>query len=96
MATGKSDPKEIKERAVRLVSEAKAEDPGASMPQLFSRIGSRLGVSKDTLRTSWRQAQVDEGRLPGISTEEKKRIEELEAEVKEWAVLNFVDSVLAG
>jgi transposase len=43
-------PPELRERAMRLVSEARQQDPELSMHQAVARIGSRVGVNVDTLR----------------------------------------------
>ena len=43
-------PKEVRERAIRLVLEAREEDPDLSLNAAVERIGPRLGVNKDTLR----------------------------------------------
>jgi transposase-like protein len=43
-------PKEVRERAIRLVLEAREADPGLSLNAAVERIGPRLGVNKDTLR----------------------------------------------
>ena len=43
-------PQELRERAMRLVNEAMAEDPGLSLNGAVVRIGPRVGVVPDTLR----------------------------------------------
>ncbi len=43
-------PNELRERALRLVSEAMAEDPNLSLNGAVLRIGPRVGVVPDTLR----------------------------------------------
>src|ERR1700710_116412 len=75
-------PPELRERAQRLVAEARAEDPSLSMHQAVLRIGPRVGVNRDTLRGWCTQAAIDAGVRPGVSTAEAGRVKELEREVK--------------
>jgi transposase len=56
----------------------------------FKRVGDQLGVNAETLRVWVRQAQVDSGTRPGVSTEDHKRIKELEAENKELRRANAI------
>ena len=42
-----------------------------------------MGIDPETLRTWVSQAEIDEGHRPGVTTDEAKRIAELEHEVKE-------------
>jgi len=90
MAYKSKYPQELKERSVRLVDEARVGDPDLSLNKAFERIAARVGVGKDALRGWWRQAQVDSGKAPGVSTEEKRKIKELEAEVKELKRANEI------
>ncbi|MGO3366258.1 transposase [Agrococcus casei] len=76
-------PPELRERAIRLVQEARKEDPELSMHQAVVRVGQRVGVNSDTLRGWFKQAQVDSGERPGVTTTDAKRIKDLEAEVRE-------------
>jgi transposase len=48
-------PQELRERVMRLVSEARQEDPELSVHQAVVRIGSRVGVNAHTLRGWCRQ-----------------------------------------
>ncbi len=68
---------------MRLVAEARQEDPELSMHQAVLRIGSRVGVNADTLRGWCKQADIDTGRRPGTTTSDAVRIKQLEAEVRE-------------
>ena len=63
-------PQELRERAVRLVLEAREQDEGLSLNAAVLRIGPRVGVVADTLRGWCRQAEIDVGRRPGVSTSE--------------------------
>ena len=55
-------PQELRERAVRLVHEAREQDPGLSVNAAVVRIGTRVGVNADTLRGWVKQADIDAGR----------------------------------
>jgi len=50
-------PNELRERAHRLVVEAREQDPGLSLNAAVLRIGPRVGVNPDTLRGWCRQAE---------------------------------------
>lgn len=83
-------PDELRERAVRLVLEARGEDEKLSLNAAVQRIGPRLGVNPDTLRTWAKQTEIDTGRRPGVTTSDAKRIRELEAEVRELKRANEI------
>ena len=83
-------PNELRERAQRLVHEARLEDPDLSLNAVVRRIGPRVGVQPDTLRGWCKQADIDAGRRPGTTTEEASRIKELEREVKELKRANEI------
>lgn len=61
-------PQELRERAMRLVAEARREDPGLSVNQAVIRIGQRTGVKPDTLRGWLKQTEIDAGERPGTTT----------------------------
>ncbi len=90
-------PPELRERAQRLVAEAREQEPGLSMNAAVLRIGPRLGVNPDTLRGWVKQADIDTGKRPGTSSAEATRVKALEQEVRElkraneilWAASSF-------
>ena len=49
----------------------------------IARVGQRLGINTETLRSWVNMAEVDSGQMPGTTTEDKKRITEPEREVRE-------------
>lgn len=83
-------PQELRERAMRLVQEARKEDPELSVNQAVIRIGQRVGVNPDTLRGWVKQAQIDAGERPGTTTDDASRIKQLEAENRELKRANEI------
>jgi transposase-like protein len=83
-------PAELRERAVRLVLEAREQEPELSLNAAVVRIGERVGINKDTLRGWCRQSEIDVGRRPGITTDERARIKQLEREVHELKRANEI------
>ncbi len=75
---------------MRLVQEARKEDPELSVNQAVIRIGQRVGVNPDTLRGWVKQAQIDAGERPGTSTDDASKIKQLEAEVRELKRANEI------
>ena len=74
-------PDELRERAVKMVLEVRQRD-GRGRGEL-ARVGRQLGVHPEALRGWVKQAEVDDGTRPGATTEDQKRIAELEREVRE-------------
>ena len=83
-------PQELRERSVRLVAEARAEEPGLTVTAAVKRIGVRVGVNPDTLRGWVTRAEIDAGQRPGVSSDEKARIKALEREVRELKRANEI------
>jgi transposase-like protein len=83
-------PNELRERAIRLVNEARAEEPSLSLNAAVQRIAPRVGVVPDTLRGWCKQALIDAGQAPGTTTADVKRIKDLEREVKELKRANEI------
>jgi transposase len=81
-------PPELRERAVRMVQET-IEQTGERFG-VITRVARQLGVGSESLRGWVRQAEVDGGRRPGITTEERRRIAELEGEVRELRRANEI------
>jgi transposase len=55
-----------------------------------SRVGQQLDINVDTLRGWVAQAEIDAGRRPGVSTDDRTRIAELEREVRELRRANAI------
>ena len=79
---------EVKQRAVRLLLEARGEHP--SEWAATCSIATKIGCTPDTLRTWVRQFERDSGERPGTTTDEKKRIKELERENRELQRANEI------
>ena len=78
MSAPRKYPDELRERAVRLVLEAK-KDP-ESRVGVCRRVGEQLGINPETLRGWVAQAEVDAGDRPGTTTSDAQRLAELERE----------------
>ncbi len=83
-------PQELRERAIRLVVEARAQEPSLSLTAAVGRIGPRVGVNSDTLRGWCKQADIDSGRVPGVTTDDAKTIKELQRENRELKRANEI------
>ena len=82
-------PPELRERAVRMVAEVRPEYP-SDWPAICA-VASRLGIgSAETLRKWVRQAEVDAGTRPGISSEEPAEIKRLRRENAELRRANEI------
>jgi transposase len=81
-------PPEIRERAVRLVFEHEHEYP--SQWKAICSIAEKSNLNRETLRQWVRQAERDEGRRPGLTTDERERLRDLEREVKELRRANEI------
>ena len=81
-------PAELRERAVRMVLET-FEQSGQRVG-VITRVARQLGIGPESLRTWVRQAEVDGGRRPGITTAEAQRIAQLERENRELRRANEI------
>jgi transposase len=78
----------MRERAVRLVFEQ--QDQHASQWAAIVSIAEKMGCSSEALRKWVRQAQRDTGQRPGLTTNERERMKELEREVRELKRANEI------
>ena len=74
-------PPELRERAVRMVLET-IEQTGERTGAV-TRIARQLGIGVESLRQWVRQAEIDRGNRAGLTTEERRRMVELERENRE-------------
>jgi transposase len=97
-STSKRYPVELRERAVRMVAEVRGEHD--SEWAAMRRVADLLGIgTPETVRKWCRQAQVDAGARPGVSSEdsaELKRLKRENAELKRAnAILKAASSFFA-
>ena len=89
MARPSKYPLELRERAVRMVLESKADYP--SEYEAIRSISAKLGItSPESLRKWVRQAEVDGGARPGKTSQEIAEIRELKKEVAELRRANEI------
>jgi len=82
-------PKELRDRAVRMVLETKSEYPTEFTA--ITSIAKKLGIgSPETLRKWVRRAEIDSGHRPGITTEESEQIKALKRENAELRRANEI------
>jgi transposase len=81
---------EMRERAKRMVRQARAEEPGLSVNAACKRIGPQLGILPDTLRGWCRQADIDDGITPGVTSAESEELKRLRRENAELRRANEI------
>ncbi|WP_229738471.1 IS3 family transposase, partial [Isoptericola cucumis] len=87
-------PDELRERAIRMAVDLR-RDPETKTGAL-RRVGEQLGIHPETLRNWVRQAEVDEGYLPGTTTSDAQRLAELERENRELRRANHILRTASG
>lgn len=91
MARPSKYPRELRERAARMVTEAVAAGEYPSEFEAIRTIAGRLGIgSPETVRKWIRQAQVDGGTRPGKTTAQIAEIKELKRELAELRRANEI------
>ena len=88
MPAPKKYPDELRERATRLVIDAR-RDP-ASAVGAIRRIADQLGVHPEALRSWVKKAEIDAGERPGTTSADAERISVLEREVRELRRANQI------
>jgi transposase len=79
---------EVRERAVRMVREHESEH-GSQWGAIRS-MAEKLGCTAETLRRWVRQSERDTGVRPGLTTDERLRLKELERENRELKRANEI------
>jgi len=79
---------EVRERAVRMVHEHQAEHE--SQWAAIVSIAEKIGCAAETLRKWVRQAERDTGKRPGLTTDERERLKQLERENRELKRANEI------
>jgi transposase len=72
-----------------MVKEAIAQ-AGGQRHGVVTRVAIQLGMGSETLRHWVKQAEVDEGQRPGLTTDERQRLAELERENRELRRANEI------
>ena len=85
---------EEKARAVRLVRQLRKEL--GTTHGTIQRVADQIGCGVESLRTWVKQADIDEGVEPGVSSVEAKRVRELEQENRELRRANDLLKRAAG
>lgn len=88
-STSRRYPAELRERAVRMVGEVRADhDPEWAA---MSKVAELLGVgTPETVRKWCRQAEVDAADRPGVTTEESAELKRLKRENAELKRANAI------
>ena len=81
-------PAEVRERAVRMVFDHRHEYP--SQWKAIESISKKLSINHETLRIWVRRAEVDAGQRPGLTSDERVRMRELERENRELRRANEI------
>ena len=81
-------PPEVRERAVRMVFDHQGEY--SSQWKAIESIAAKLSINHETLRIWVRRAETDAGQRPGLTTDERAQIQELQKEVKELRRANEI------
>ena len=79
---------ELRERAVRMVLDKRPDYK--SEWSCVSDISKLFGMSPETLRSWVRRAQVDDGQRPGLTTDERARMKQLERENRDLRRTNAI------
>ena len=82
-------PRELRDRAVRMVAEVTPDYP--SQWAAITAVAQKLGVgTAETLRKWVRRAEIDDGRRPGVTSEEHAEIKRLKRENAELRRANEI------
>ena len=79
---------EVRERAVRMVLEHGGDH--TSQWAAMSSIASKIGCTGETLRKWVRQAEREQGKWPGLTSDERERMKTLERENRELRQANEI------
>lgn len=88
-STSRRYPAELRERAVRMVAEVRADHD--SEWAAMAKVAELLGIGTvETVRKWCRQAEIDGGQRPGVSTEEAAELRRLKRENAELKRANSI------
>lgn len=88
MSAPRKYPPELRDRALRMVFEIRQQT--GQRVGAIARVADQLGINTEALRNWARQAEVDAGQRPGVTTAEQQSIAELEREVRELRRANDI------
>ena len=88
MSYRKPYPPEVRERAVRMVFETQDDYP--TQWAAIRSIADKIGCSGEALRNWVRQAETDTGGRPGLTSDDRERLRELEKENRELRRANEI------
>ena len=83
-------PDELRERSIRFAGDLVEGPEKLSVNAACRRVGEQLGIQPDTLRNWVKQARIDDGVEPGLTTDERTRLRELERENRELRRANTI------
>src|SRR4028118_272668 len=90
MAAPRKYPDELRERAIRFALDLVEAPEKLSVNAACKRVGEQLGIVPDSLRNWVQQARIDDGSAPGLTTDERARLAELERENRELRRANAI------
>ena len=96
MTNQRTSPKfssEVPERAVRMVVEHRGEH--ASQWAAIVSIAAKIGCTAQTLNEWIKKSDIDSGRKPGVTSDERERLKALERENRELRQANEILRVVA-
>ena len=86
----KKYPDELRERAIRFALDLVDGPEQLSVNAASKRVGEQLGIVPDSLRNWVQQARIDAGAKPGLTTDERARLLQLERENRELRRANAI------
>ena len=83
-------PDELRDRAIRFAQDLVEGPERLSVNAACIRVGEQLGINSDTLRNWVKQARIDAGQQPGLTSDDRSRLVELERENRELRRANAI------
>ena len=90
MAAPRKCPDELRKRAIRFALDPVDGPEQLSVNAACRRVGEQLGIVPDSLRNWVQLARIDAGHAPGLTTDERARLAELERENRELRRANAI------
>jgi transposase-like protein len=88
MNTTKRYSPEVRERAVRLFEQALTEH--SSRWAATKSVADKIGCTTESLRRWAKQAEMDQGKRDGLTTDERQQMKDLQREIKELRRANEI------